>query len=320
MKNFMISEKIDFKVEKYHLFGTLVKPEHPEPYPVIIFVHWSGPTNYDCSGFYLPIWKRFTAQGYACISWDKPGTGKTKGEYDNVHLFQERVKVIREAIRFLKKRSDIDTKRIGLFGMSQAGWIMPMVTANSNDVSFIIAASCAGESGVKQGAFQIRRHLQLEGLTEEEAQRYGELYLLRKYARTYTEYLKYAKPLNEQKYLREVMKQGEILTLEEFVPYPSDYCQFIDPVPYLEKITCPLLAIWGEKDTAIDVYQAVETYSEAFAKGENKNFQFVVFPETSHFMTRTMTGSLKEWEENKEIIPEFLETMEKWLWNLKKII
>ena len=314
----MISEDIDFTVEKYHLFGTLVRPETPDPCPAAIFVHWSGPTNRDCYGYYLPIWKRFIKQGYACMSWDKPGTGETKGEYDPVHLFQERVKVVRGAISFLKRRGDIDPERIGLWGMSQAGWIMPMVAAGSRDVSFIIAASCAGESGVKQGAFHTRRLLTLEGLTEEEVRRYGELYLKRKYAKTYTEYLKFAKPLNEQQYLRDVLKQGEILTPEKFVPYPSDYCQFIDPVPYLEKINCPLLAIWGEKDTAIDVYQAVETYSEAFAKGENKNFQFVVFPETSHFMTRTKTGSFKEWEENKEIIPEFLDTMEKWLWNLKK--
>jgi pimeloyl-ACP methyl ester carboxylesterase len=79
-----------------------------------------------------------------------------------------------------------------------------------------------------------------------------------------------------------------------------------------------LLAIWGDKDTSIDVNQAVEAYRGALAKGGNNDFQFVVFPETSHFMTRTKTGSMKEWRENKESIPEFLDAMEKWLMNLQK--
>jgi len=314
----MISEQIDFTVDKFHLFGTLVKPEDPEPCPAVVFVHWSGPINRDCSGLYLPIWKRFVEQGYACMSWDRPGTGESKGEYDRVHLFQERVKVVNEAIRFLKKRSDIDPESIGLWGMSQAGWIMSMVAAGSKDVSFIIAASCAGESGVKQDAYGLRSRLLLEGFSEEEAERFRELYIKRKHAGTYDEYLKYAKPFNEQQYIREVLKIGEVKSPEDFTPYPPDYCQFIDPVPYLEKITCPLLAIWGERDTSIDVDQAVEAYRGALAKGGNNDFQFVVFPETSHWMTRTKTGSMKEWRENTEMIPGFLDTMGKWLMNLKK--
>jgi hypothetical protein len=34
-------------------------------------------------------------------------------------------------------------------------------------------------------------------------------------------------------------------------------------------------------------------------------------------MTRSKTGSIKEWRENKESIPEFLGLMEKWLMNHK---
>jgi predicted esterase len=202
----MISEEISFTVDKNLFFGTLVKPETQKPYPVVVFIHGSGATNRDFNGWYLPIWKRFIEVGYACMSWDKPGTGKTKGEFDRIHLFQERVKVIRESIRFLKKRNDIDPEAIGLWGISQAGWIMPMVVADSKDVSFIIAVSCPGESGVKQGASLIRRHLLLEGLSEEEAKRFSDLYIKKNQAKTYDEYLKYAKPFNMQRYIREVLK------------------------------------------------------------------------------------------------------------------
>jgi len=314
----MISEEIDFIADRFHLFGTLVKPETPGPWPAVIFVHWSGPTNRGCHGWYLPIWERFVEQGYACMSWDKPGSGESRGEYDKVHLFQERASVVEGAIRFLKRRRDIDPGSIGLWGMSQAGWVMPLVAAGSEDVSFIIAVSCAGESGVRQGAYLTRSRLLLQGLSQEEAERFGELYLKRNRAETYEEYLKYAKPISEQQYLREVLKWGELKSREDFTPNPADYCQFMDPVPYLERVSCPVLALWGEKDTSVDVNQAVEAYRGALTKAGNTDFQFVVFPETSHLMTRTKTGDMKEWSVEKETVPEFLDTMERWLIELRK--
>lgn len=315
----MLREAFDFNVDKLHLCGILVKPEYPGPHPAVIFIHWAGPTNRDCYGLYLPIWERFVRIGYACMSWDKPGTGESKGEYERVHLFQQRAEVVREGIRLLKKRSDIDPKSIGLWGISQAGWIIPLVAADSEDVSFIIAVSCAGESGVRQGAYLIRRHLILEGLTEEEAERYGELYIKRNKAGNYEDYLKFARPLNEQQYIRDSLKWGKIEPPDGFVPNPPDFCQLIDPVPYLEKISCPVLAMWGEKDTSIDVAQAVEAYRYALKKAGNSNFRIVVFPDTAHNMTRTETGRAEEWRDKREMIPEFLDTMEKWLMKLRKI-
>ena len=79
-----------------------------------------------------------------------------------------------------------------------------------------------------------------------------------------------------------------------------------------------MLAIWGEKDTSVDVNQAVEAYRGALTKAGNTDFQFVVFPETSHLMTRTKTGDMKEWRVEKETVPVFLDTMERWLIELRK--
>jgi hypothetical protein len=319
----MISEDISFSVGKLRISGILAKPESHEPYPVVIFVHGAGPVNREDSGLYLPLWKRFTRQGYACMSWDKPGTGESKGEYSWVHLFRERVEVVKKAIHFLKRRSDIDSASIGLWGISQAGWIMSMIAADSTEVAFIIAVSCAGESGTRQGAYLIRKQLQLEGLSVEKATGYGELYVKRTHAKTYEEYLQYAKPFNEQQHIRDELKWGEIQSPEDFTPFPPDYCQFIDPAPYLEKITCPVLAIWGEKDTQINPDQGAKAYQQALTKASNNNFQIVVFPEVDHGITRTKTGSLKERKERKrlnkrETIPEYLDTMENWLKKLRK--
>jgi pimeloyl-ACP methyl ester carboxylesterase len=321
----LISEDITFNVGKLHIAGTLVKPDNPKPYPVVIFVHGSGPANREGSGLYLPLWKRFTRLGYACLSWDKPGVGESTGEYGKIHLFRERAKVVKDAICFLSKRSDIDVSLIGLWGISQAGWIMPMVAADSMDVRFIIAVSCAGESGIRQGAYLIRKQLELEGLSLEETSRYGELYIKRGHANTYEEYLQYAKPFSEQPYIQDELPEwGKILSPKDFTPFSPNHYQFLNPIPYVEKITCPVLAIWGEKDTQVDPKQGARAYQRALQKAGNKHFRIVVFPEADHVITRTKTGSLKEKKERKRLnkreeeILEYFDIMEDWLKKLQK--
>jgi pimeloyl-ACP methyl ester carboxylesterase len=321
----MIKEDITFNMGQLQIAGTLVKPDTPEPYPAVIFVHGSGPTTRECSGSYYPLWERFTRQGYACLSWDKPGTGESTGAYGQIHLFQERASVVQEAIHFLSRRNDINASLIGLWGISQAGWVIPIVAADSPDVAFIIAVSCAGESGTRQGAYLIQKQLEVEGLSLEEASSYGQLYIKREHANTYEEYLQYAKPLSEQPYIQDELPEwGKILSPEDFTPFSPSHYQFLNPIPYVERIMCPVLAIWGEKDTQVNPIQGTRAYQKALQKAENKHFQIVVFPKTDHMITRTKTGSLKEMKKRKilkkreEPIQDYLETMENWLKKLQK--
>jgi dienelactone hydrolase len=48
------------------------------------------------------------------------------------------------AFEYLKNRSDIDGGRIGLLGVSQAGWIMPLAAVRAKDLAFLISVSGAG--------------------------------------------------------------------------------------------------------------------------------------------------------------------------------
>ena len=53
----------------------------------------------------------------------------------------EAARIVLDAIDTLKTRSDIDAARIGLWGISQAGYVMPRVLAASSDVATTAAAS-----------------------------------------------------------------------------------------------------------------------------------------------------------------------------------
>lgn len=47
-------------------------------------------------------------------------------------------------VEFMKKRSDVDLKRIGILGSSQGGWIGSMTAAKSKDVSLLIVVCSSG--------------------------------------------------------------------------------------------------------------------------------------------------------------------------------
>jgi dienelactone hydrolase len=255
------------------------------------------------------------------MSWDKPGSGKSVGVYDRDDLIEERAAVVNKAMNLLKGRDDIDPSKIGLWGISQAGWVMPLVISRRDDVAFMIAISCTGMSGIRQSASLIRRNLILEGLPEREAEMFSQHYLKRSRAITYEEYLKHAEPLSRQPFITENLGWGGIATKDEFSPMPDDHWVFLEAEPLIEKIRCPVLAIFGEKDTQGPVEQGVEAYRRALTKAGNNRYKIIVFPGADHILMKSETGGIREQEEKDEIgesdfVQGFFDVMEEWVGNL----
>jgi len=93
---------------------------------------------------------------------------------------------------------------------------------------------------------------------------------------------------------------------------------FFNPIDIIEKITIPVLAFFGEKDTQADPIQGVSSYKEALTKAGNKNFRVELIPNADHNIILCKTGSMKERrsrssKEWKNYAPEYLEMMEEWL-------
>jgi dienelactone hydrolase/tetratricopeptide (TPR) repeat protein len=123
------------------LSGTLILPLTPGPHPAMVFLHGSGPAlRYSFrSDPYL-----FASRGIAALVYDKRGTGASGGTFKfsaNDEWFAKLSGDGLAAVTFLKARRDIDPKRIGLWGISQSGWTLPMVAARSADVSFAVVVS-----------------------------------------------------------------------------------------------------------------------------------------------------------------------------------
>lgn len=123
---------------------TLDLPPGKGPFPAIVAGHGSGKITRQQLGW---LTERFTRLGFAVLRFDKRGVGDSTGTYvfvgtrDSQEVFPQLASDIAAGVRFLRTRPEIDPRRIGLVGSSQAGWILPLAARELGDVSFLVLLS-----------------------------------------------------------------------------------------------------------------------------------------------------------------------------------
>jgi pimeloyl-ACP methyl ester carboxylesterase len=105
-------------------------------------VHGAGPRTrdeFDIFTAYLAL------QGVAVLADDKRGVGQSTGLYPGDAASPENIDLLaRDAQRevgFLAALPQVDKRRIGLFGDSQAGWISPLAATRDATIRFIVSNS-----------------------------------------------------------------------------------------------------------------------------------------------------------------------------------
>jgi dienelactone hydrolase len=119
-------------------------PAGSPPFPAIVAGHGSGRITRSHLAWFASQWTR---RGFAVLTFDKRGTGESTGTYVNVGtadsptVFPRLASDVVAAVRFLRTRPEVDARRIGLAGISQAGWILPHAARELGDVPFMVLLS-----------------------------------------------------------------------------------------------------------------------------------------------------------------------------------
>ena len=303
------TEEITFQKDSFHIVGELKIPEEGIKHPLVIMVHGDGPAY---GSYFTKIKETILGAGYATLMWDKPGFGKSKGQLSEKKLQEERAEILIEAINQMKNRPEIDGNLIGVWGISQAGYVIPRALTKTEDISFMIMVGCPGENGINQTGYLIGRQLQFEGLPEKDAKKFENHFIQLFYAKTFEQYINHAKPLYDNPIQKELGFVSALWDKENWKPHKSDEQGFFDPLTVMETVTIPALVFFGEKDSQVDPIQGLEAYKIALEKAGNKNFRIELIPNGNHNILLTETGSMKE-RSKKGYVPEYLEIMGKWL-------
>ncbi|WP_274567718.1 alpha/beta hydrolase family protein [Streptomyces spiramyceticus] len=160
-------ERVTLRHGKQALDGVLATPADGRgPYGLVVFVHGDGPIDATHDSFYRPLWESFAEAGYASLSWNKPGVDGSSGNWLDQSM-DDRADETMAAIAWARQRPDIDSRRIGLWGASQAGWVLPKVAARAPDLWFVIAVSPA-VNWQQQGRYNLLAQMREDGASGEQ--------------------------------------------------------------------------------------------------------------------------------------------------------
>jgi uncharacterized protein len=122
--------------------ATLTLPAGHVPFAAVAMVHGSGPSTRDEFDVFTMA---LALGGVAVLADDKRGVGETGGSYPGEVASTATIDVLaRDAqieVRFLAKLPGVDPSRVGLWGDSQAGWIVPLAAAREPAVRWAILNS-----------------------------------------------------------------------------------------------------------------------------------------------------------------------------------
>lgn len=229
------------RVEIGDLRAVLARPDTGDRHGLVVFVHGDGPVDATHDTFYRPLWEAFARAGYASLSWDKPGVAGAPGNWLH-QTMADRADEVRRALAWARARPDIDPDRIGLWGASQAGWVMPAVAADT-EVAFVIAVGTA-VNWLRQGRYHLLADLP-EGETPEAAlaRRDRRLDLLRRKA-SFEEY--------------QAATDDKDMTPDRWRFVLANYES--DATTDLSRVKAPVLLLLGERDRNVDIAETEDTY------------------------------------------------------------
>jgi uncharacterized protein len=281
-----------------------------------VLFHGSGAQSRD-----LVTARWFAAQGVAALAYDKRGVGESGGDFRAVPFLELSDDGL-AGIEYMKSRKEIDGKRVGVWGLSQGGWLGPLAASRSSNVSFVIAVSGPGVSPGEQMIAYYANELRAQGMSEHDVEEASSVrrdiwnYLSSgagyEQAKTELEKARTAPWYSEAKAQQDdsfglLKTPDELRKLEGRSSIWFSKEMNYDPVPALRALRVPALFLFGDRDQVIPVAESVRAIRRVLTEDGRHDFTIREFPNDDHGM-RLVGG-----ETNGQIDPQYLETMRAWL-------
>ncbi|MDQ7808034.1 alpha/beta hydrolase [Amycolatopsis sp. A133] len=216
------SNDVTFRNGGVTLHGTVVAPPGGTKLPGLVMVHGSGEHSRDDYRFEA---EAFARQGIATLVYDKRTDGYSQFERSYSTLADDAL----AAVEALRKQPGVDPARVGVWGLSEGGWVAPLAASRSSDVAFVVTLGANGVEPSRQQAWAIENQLRRLGMAGS---------IVRMASSTM---------------MRQLVGGGV---------FPEAH---YDPVPVLTSLRQPVLGLWGAKDVLTPPGEAVRIFRESVA-------------------------------------------------------
>ena len=292
--------RIEYSVKEFsisfgegkELPGTLILPDGEGPFPVVVFVHGSGPSDRDetINGNkpFKDLAEGLAEKGIASYRYDKRTYVYQKEAAMDIGLTvkEETVDDAVNAVRMLKETQEINPEEIFVAGHSLGGYVVPMIDKELKE----------GEA-----AGYILLAAPVQGLADLMKEQYNFLFGLEA---SPSDAVKEQKKMIDAELKKldhlEKYKDNELI-MGAYVPYWKNLEQY-NIEEEAKKIEEPCLILQGEEDYQVTMRE-FESWKEIFS--EKSNAKFVSFPGLTHlFMEGKKENGSKDYQNIQHVSPQ----------------
>ncbi len=304
-------ERITFISQDNLLVGYLSKPIGKEVFPVVVVLHSASHATHN-NQIYNHLEATLNSLGIGVFTFDRRGSGESEGNFSTASLEDLAIDAL-NAIGTLKKKKEVDKKRVGLYGISQGGWIAPIAYHKApKDISFMILVSSSGVSPARQMEYSAVTTLKKNGYSQE-------IIDLSVYLRNITnEY--YRGNLDQRKTQTEIDQYKSeswfahvYLPLQGNLPKDVSKTKWIhemdfNPIDYLKEVKVPVALIYGEFDRWVPIDESITVWEKVMRETGNDDYSVFKAPGSGHMMIIDEDSNPA-----KQIIsPGYTEFLKKW--------
>ena len=303
-------EDVRFANGGVQLSGTLISPRAAGKHPAVILVHGSGPATRE---WMVPFARFLVRRGMAVLGYDKRGVGGSTGDWTQAS-FDDLAGDAVAAFEYLKGRPDIEANQIGLMGVSQAGWIMPIAATRTPGFAFLISVSGAAVPGSETTIDHAQREMVANGMKLETIDAIlGIMKAQYEFVRTGQRWDEYA--------AARANLAKRIGNPPDSFPATPDHPHFqflrrvllYDPAPTIRRLQVPTLAIFGELDNNILAEKNKAAWEAALKAGGHPDYTLKIIPRANHIHLEAKVGNNKEMPTLQRFVPDYFTTIETWL-------
>lgn len=262
------------------LAGTLLEPASPGPHPAVLLMPGSGSETRD--GL-LDVARGFAARGMVSLVYDKQGDGKSQGSWVHESL-DDLASDAASGIRLLRSTPGVDASRVGAWGISQSGWVLPRLVKQLPDIAFVICVTGGGTPPREVEDYGYENELTHAGFTQ--ADKAAAHALVDRYMR----YLADGKDragLVSAIQASQAERWSGVVELARVLPDETDRSKWAwvatyDPATDAASMTMPVLVLLGGRDPFTPTADALAGWHRALSAAGNPHDLIVEFPPAMH--------------------------------------
>lgn len=315
--------------------GTITIPKDADGCTAVLLISGSGLQDRDETTYghkpFKVLADFLARRGIIVLRVDDRGVNGSTGSPWNATTPEILAKDALAGVKYLQGLDEVDARRIGLIGHSEGALVASIAASESKDISYIVMMAGLGIPWPENALLAVKEGLTRLGKDEEIIKANQDLMgcifhvVRRGHASDRTEdelrsaiadwrnSLEGKAKQEFDVYSREHPGHWDMLA-DQFAEPSYRYYMNADPGLFVEKVTCPVLAICGEHDVQVMADVNLTAIREALSVGGNTRSRIEMLPGLNHLFQHSSTGLTSEYRHIEETFaPEAMDLIASWI-------